>query len=186
MEYKEQLPQSPADYLAKNQHIREIRFPDKEDLEYQGKSIDEQITALSEKLPKDKGFIAEAFSKYVKSPIIFDDFKDDKERNELEKTFFEYKKDVFDFYQSNKLRTTNIRQVLQLFDLWHEIEKTINAKLIGLAEEIWNDVKESEMKDNLDKYEHALEAEKLRIVEKVSDLARKAAIAFIDRNKKKV
>ncbi len=73
--------------------------------------------------------------------------------------------------------------MLQLFYLWHEIEKTINAKLIGLAEEIWNDVKEGEMKDNLDKYEHSSEEEKFKIVEKVSDLARKTAIAFIDKNK---
>jgi len=159
MEYKEQIPQSPADYLAQNRHIREIRFPDKKDLEYQGKPIDEQISVLSEKLSKDKGFIAETFSRYIQLPIILDDFKDDKERNELEQTFFEDKKDVFDFYQSNKLRTTNIRNVLQLFDLLNEMGEVKSPQLKKQAEDIWSSVVEGEEKGNFEKYEQMSEEE---------------------------
>jgi len=181
----EKQHKSPAEYLAQNRHIREIRFSGKEELEYQGKSIDKQISILSKTLPEDKGLIAEVFSRYIQLPIILDDFDDEKERNKLEQVFFKENKDVFDFYQSSKLRTTNIRQVLQLFDLWYEMDKRLNPKLIRLAEEMWSDVAEGETKDNLNKYEYASEKEKLRIVEKVSDFARKATIVFIDRNNKK-
>ena len=140
---------------------------------------------MSKTLSEDKGFIAEVFSRYIHLPIVLDDFDDEKERNKLEQVFFKNNKATFDFYQSNKLRTTNIRQVLQLFGSWHEMDTTINPKLVRLAEEIWNDVAEDETKDNLNKYEHASEEEKLKIVEKVSQFAREVCIDFIDRNKKK-
>jgi hypothetical protein len=194
MENPEKIKQpSPEEILKKTGHIREIIGPKSSDLlSYERKLIEDQLKQALTKIEAPeivKELLFKTLINYLKAPTIRDDFDDDNKRDELENSFYETDREVYDFYRSNRLRTTNIRNVLQMigqFNLESDIE---DPEVLNYEEHVWSLVSEEDKdgnqdRDNFRKYESLDEQKKIAVTEDVARLAHKIADWIIERSKK--
>lgn len=166
--------------------IEQIIFPKKQEIEYKAKPIKNHLREFIEKSTILEKIYLKPFLDYIHSPIILDSFKNDQERNKAELGIYkieENPKQNYYFYTSNKLRSTRIRNTLQMYDILiaQKIIKQTKTKN-DLSEKIWEMV--SLFKEHRDfiRYEKSSNQEKIRIANKTRKFSREVCISFIEKS----
>lgn len=181
-------PKSPRDILEEEvSFIKNITPPKNSFISCRGSLIEDEFIKALEKLEISSVFKARlivGLIGYLKAPVIEDDIEDDKRRNECELSFYEEKRDVYYFYRSNRLRKTNIRDVLLLCSRLLETN-VIHDDSLSLTESLlWDKVSlpnpaGKHSGNKLEKYESLPKADKFTIVEEVAGFVRLICIAVM-------
>ena len=188
MEKQENSP-NPEKILIKNAHIRGIDLPTPTSLMYKNYPIETKFSEALDHINLQlefKRLLPKSFVGYLKAPIIIDDFADDNPRDDFENSFYDKEREVFEFYRSNRLRRSNISDILRMSDYLIVLDVFKRDEIEDLLEPLRNEISEwneedREQKDNFLKYESMNEDEKIAITEKVAELARKIITLIIEK-----
>lgn len=183
MEQSNTTPNTQIELAVKLKELDPIRYiwvPKNDELMIENRLINEQIekvlpqSTLSEDV---KTWLKKGVVKYIESPTILDNFKDDNLRDEFEETLIG--QDFYDFYKSNRLRRNNINDVIRFlseFKLFQE-EFNFSANVMEKLKEIYSMVSSKQNEPdfkpgNFQAYEKMGIEKKLDVTHKVTELAR--------------
>ncbi|KKS43963.1 hypothetical protein A3I25_01050 [Candidatus Nomurabacteria bacterium RIFCSPLOWO2_02_FULL_42_17] len=166
--------------FKKLSHIKHVALPEKDELMYENRPIREQVEKAFLNAPlseQTKLWLENSVVKYIESPIILDDFEDDGPRDKFEKTL-EGKKEIYDFYKSNRLRRTNISNVIRFFKELKLFEEKFkfSPDLAKTLDEIYFMVS-----IKFEAYEKMEIKDKLEVTRKVAKLAREICVDIIQK-----
>lgn len=184
-------PKTPQEVLDLVGFITNITPAENSFISYRGSLIEDEFKKALDKLEVNEEFKERLISGvvgYLKAPVIEDDIEDDNIRDKKEQSFYKTRRDVYDFYRSNRLRRNNIMNVLLLSGLLDTLDVLHNESLKKTESEAWKEVStvnsEGHILKNLEKYESLTKIQKLAAVKKVAHLSREICIKMIEESKK--
>ena len=172
-------------------HILNVRLPGNDELMYENRPIRERMEEVLQNAPlseETKLWLKDGVITYIESLTIQDDFSDNVQRREFEKTF-ENKKEISNSFRNNRLGRNNINDVIRFFNNFESFEKKFSFSLPvkKMLDEVYLIVSfkrrdESDPKsEDLRAYEEMGIEDKLEVTRKVAELAREICVNIIQK-----